>query len=200
MTMGKNAIDKVSKLIERSVAAGATLLCGGSAIRKLQNGSRSHVPGECHATVTEDNEDCFFQPAILTNVTPEMPIAQEEVFGPVMVIMKFSYDTEAIRIVNACPYGLGASVFSGNASRAQYIADRLQTGMVNINDFGINYLCQSLPFGGMKISGFDRFAGREGLRGNCVVRAMTRDRIPGVKTVIPAVLEYPIGHKAFRFM
>lgn len=89
-----------------------------------------------------------------------MPIAQEEVFGPVMVIMKFCYDTEAIKIVNACPYGLGASVFSGDVARANYIAERLQTGMVNVNDFGINYLCQSLPFGGMKISGFDRFAGR----------------------------------------
>lgn len=177
MTMGKAAIPKIQKLIEDSVAAGATLVCGGKA-----------------------TSDHFFPPTILTNVTPTTPIAQEEVFGPVLVVMKFHTDQEAIDIVNNCPYGLGSSVFSMNIPRAKYIADRLRTGMTNINDFGINYLCQSLPFGGVKLSGFDRFAGREGLRGNCLVRASTTDRIPGVKTVIPPMLQYPISTKAFSFM
>lgn len=53
----------------------------------------------------------------------------------------------------------GGSVFSSNVTRAERIAAQLQTGMININDFGVNYLCQSLPFGGVKASGFGRFAG-----------------------------------------
>ncbi|KAH9580083.1 Aldehyde dehydrogenase domain [Trypanosoma melophagium] len=176
MTMGEASVQKIQSIIDESISAGATLLCGG---RGQQN---------------------FFPPTILTNVTPSMPIAKEEVFGPVLVVMKFKNDEEAVHMVNACEYGLGSSVFSGDISRARRIADQLKTGMTNINDFGINYLCQSLPFGGVKISGFDRFAGREGLRGNCVARASTRDRIPGVKTTIPPVLRYPITEAAFSFM
>ncbi|CAD2217975.1 aldehyde dehydrogenase (NAD+) [Angomonas deanei] len=177
MTMGKAAIPKIEQLVRDTVAAGATLVCGGKAVN-----------------------DRFFPPTVLINVTPDMPIAQEEVFGPVLVVLKFKTDKEAIEIVNSCAYGLGSSVFSKDIQRAQVIANGIRTGMVNINDFGINYLCQSLPFGGVKISGFDRFAGREGLRGNCVVRASTTDRIPGVKTVIPPILQYPISDAAFGFM
>ncbi|KEG14892.1 aldehyde dehydrogenase [Trypanosoma grayi] len=176
MTMGEASVKTIQRLIDNSVKAGATVLCGGKA---GQN---------------------FFPPTIITNVTPETPIAREEVFGPVLVVMKFKTDEEAVELVNACDYGLGSSVFSRDIARATRIADQLRTGMTNINDFGINYLCQSLPFGGVKISGFDRFAGREGLRGNCVVRASTTDRIPGVKTTIPPILQYPITDAAFSFM
>lgn len=176
MTMGRPAVQKIQELVDASIAAGAVLVCGGKA--------------------TSDN---FYPPTILTNVTSSTPIAQEEVFGPILVVMKFKTDDEAIEIVNNCPYGLGSSVFSENLPRAKYIANRLRTGMANVNDFGINYLCQSLPFGGVKTSGFDRFAGREGLRGNCIVRASTTDRIPGVKTLIPEILQYPISNAAFTF-
>ena len=176
MTMGAASVKKIQKLVQDSEAAGAKVLIGGKA--------------------TSSN---FFPPTIIVNVKPSTPIAVEEVFGPILVVMKFRTDDEAVDIVNACPYGLGSSVFSANVARAQSIAARLTTGMVNINDFGINYLCQSLPFGGVKISGFDRFAGREGLRGNCVVRASTSDRIPGVKTVVPPILQYPIQKTSFAF-
>lgn len=177
MTMGAASIKKIQKLVDDSVAAGAQVLVGGKA--------------------TSDN---FFPPTIIVNVTETTPIANDEVFGPILVVMKFKNDDDAVRIVNDCPYGLGSSVFSSNIPRAKAIGERLKTGMFNINDFGINYLCQSLPFGGVKISGFDRFAGVEGLRGNCVVRASTTDRIPGVKTLIPAPLQYPIKDEAFTFM
>ncbi|ORC90775.1 aldehyde dehydrogenase [Trypanosoma theileri] len=176
MTMGEASAKKIQSIIDESVRAGATLVCGG----KVNHN--------------------FFPPTILINVTPTMPIAKEEVFGPVLIVMKFKTDEEAVDMVNACDYGLGSSVFSRDITRARRIADQLKTGMTNINDFGINYLCQSLPFGGVKISGFDRFAGREGLRGNCVARASTVDRIPGVKTTIPPVLQYPITEAAFSFM
>ncbi|KAG1225340.1 hypothetical protein G6F68_019948 [Rhizopus microsporus] len=68
--------------------------------------------------------------------------------------------------------------------------------MANVNDFAVNYLCQSLPFGGVGISGYGRFAGQEGLRGLCVPKAITNDRIPGVKTPIPPILDYPITSAA----
>lgn len=177
MTMGKAAIPKIEQLIEDSVKSGAKLLCGGKSVNSS-----------------------FLPPTVITNVTSTTPIAQEEVFGPVMVIMKFSTDAEAISLVNTCSYGLGSSVFSRDVKRAEAVAKQLRTGMYNVNDFGINYLCQSLPFGGVKISGFDRFAGREGLRGNCITRASTTDRIPGVQTTIPPILQYPISAAAFPFM
>ena len=69
---------------------------------------------------------------------------------------------------------------------------RRRSGMFTANDFGVNYLIQSLPFGGVKESGFDRFAGPEGLRACCLERSMVVDRIPGVKTSIPPVIDYPI--------
>lgn len=121
-----------------------------------------------------------------------MDIARNEVFGPVMVIMKAKSDEDAVRIVNACDYGLGSSVFSADYARAEKIGRALRTGMCNINDFGVNYLCQSLPFGGVKISGFDRFAGIEGLRGCCLVKAVTTDKLAAMKTTIPPPLQYPI--------
>ncbi|KAF5226532.1 putative aldehyde dehydrogenase [Trypanosoma cruzi] len=176
MTMGEPSIQKIQRLIDETVAAGAILVCGGKPSSR------------------------FFPPTIITNVTPTMPIAKEEVFGPVLVVMKFSTDEEAVEIVNACEYGLGSCVFSKDVSRAKRIGAKLRTGMTNVNDFCINYLCQSLPFGGVGISGFDRFAGMEGLRGNCIVRASTTDRIPGVKTTIPPILQYPITDAAFSFM
>ncbi|CCW68141.1 unnamed protein product [Phytomonas sp. Hart1] len=177
MTMGHVAIEKIQRLVDNSVAAGAKLVYGGKA-----------------------TSDYFFPSTILTNVKATHAIALEEVFGPVLVVMKFKTDKEAIEIVNACPYSLGSSVFSKDQERAKYIADRLRTGMVNINDFGINYLCQSLPFGGVGISGFDRFAGQEGLRGNCIVRASTSDRITCIKTIIPSLLQYPVTSKSFDFI
>ena len=76
------------------------------------------------------------------DVTPDMKIAKEEVFGPVAVVMKFKNDEDAVSVVNACPFGLGASVFTLNYSRGDAVAKKLRTGMVNVNDFGINYLCQ----------------------------------------------------------
>ena len=68
-----------------------------------------------------------------------------------MTIMKFEDDNDAVAIVNSCDYGLGSSVFSKDTARAERIAHRLITGMSNVNDFAVNYLCQSLPFGGVKV-------------------------------------------------
>jgi aldehyde dehydrogenase (NAD+) len=116
-----------------------------------------------------------------------------------MVVMRAKDDADAVRICNSTRYGLGSSVFSTDYARAERIAAQLETGMVNVNDFGVNYLCQSLPFGGVKDSGFDRFAGVEGLRGCCLQRAITTDKVHGIRTNIPPLLQYPIPAAGFDF-
>merc|ERR1719231_1518689 len=117
-----------------------------------------------------------------------------------MTILRAEDDEDAVAIVNSTPYGLGGSVFSLDYDRATRIGRALRTGMCNLNDFGVNYLCQSLPFGGVNISGFDRFAGIEGLRGCCLARAITSDKVTGVRTDIPPPLQYPVTASGFQFV
>lgn len=179
MTMGPRALKEIQTLVDSAVRQGARLLVGGHAVRR--------------------GGGCFFEPTLLVDVTPDMSIARNEVFGPVMVVFKAESDADALRIVNSCDYGLGSSVFSLDYKRAERIAAGIRAGMCNINDFGINYLCQALPFGGVKISGFDRFAGIEGLRGCCLLRAVTTDRFPLVRTTIPGPLQYPLSSSGFGF-
>jgi delta 1-pyrroline-5-carboxylate dehydrogenase len=118
-------------------------------------------------------------------------------FGPVMTVIKVpkNSDEECLKMVNGSCFGLGSSVYSGDAERALKLGRQLKSGMLTINDFASNYLVQSLPFGGCKDSGFGRFAGIEGLRALCLERAIVTDRIPGVKTTIPPPIDYPIDKK-----
>ncbi|KAI9249508.1 Aldehyde/histidinol dehydrogenase [Phascolomyces articulosus] len=183
-TMG-NQFEKLEGLVQEAVSRGARLLKGGK---------RYHHPKHPHGQ--------YFEPTLLVDVTPDMEIANEEAFAPIMVIMKHNGPEDAVRIANACPYGLGSSVFSADKALAERMCLQLKTGMTNVNDFAVNYLCQSLPFGGVGISGYGRFAGIEGLRGLCVPKAVTVDRIPFVKTPIPPILDYPIDSlpKSFTFL
>ena len=120
----------------------------------------------------------YFAPTVLVDVTPEMRIMTEETFGPVMVIARVKTDDEAVALANATEYGLNASVFSKSTSRAKRIADRLEAGGSCINGFGITYMAQDLPFGGIKGSGFGRLNGKEGLRGCTTQKAVLTDRLP----------------------
>ncbi|CAI7883639.1 unnamed protein product [Closterium sp. NIES-53] len=132
----------------------------------------------------------FYPPTVLVNVQPTMRILHEEVFGPLMCIVKFENDQEVVAVANDCPFGLGCSVFSRDRRRAAAIGAAVQCGMVAINDFGCTYMCQSLPFGGVKESGFGRFAGVEGLRGCCNEKAIVEDRFYSLfKTNIPPPLQ-----------
>ncbi|OAJ37076.1 hypothetical protein BDEG_21145 [Batrachochytrium dendrobatidis JEL423] len=136
----------------------------------------------------------YFTPTLLTGITTKMRISQEEIFGPVLMVMKFKTEEEAIALANSSPFGLGSGVFTLDIQKGERVARKLRVGFSNINDFGVNYLCQGLPFAGVGISGIDRFAGVEGLRGNCHPRAMTSDRFNfmGVRTTLPQLLHYPI--------
>ena len=168
----------IQALVDDAVAQGATLHCGGQPSSPHQ----SAVAGQ------------FYEPTVLSGVTESMRIFQEEVFGPVMTVIQVPNDSDAacVSLVNNCAFGLGSSVYGGNKTRALRLGRQFRTGMLCINDFGSNYLVQSLPFGGVKESGFGRFAGVEGLRALCLERSVLTDRIPGVQTPIPAPIDYPI--------
>lgn len=172
----------MQSLVDDAVAKGARLLAGG----KLPD-SRS-TSGQ------------FYPPTVLADVRRDMRIAEEEVFGPVLCVTAFDRDEDAVRMANDCPFGLGGNVFSRSRARAERIAKALECGMVAVNDFATTYMAQSLPFGGVKESGFDKFAGIEGLRGCCNTKAVVVDRVPWLmRTDIPPPLQYPVSTAAFPF-
>ncbi|TKY54234.1 Aldehyde dehydrogenase 22A1 [Spatholobus suberectus] len=150
--------------------------------------------------IGEDAVDQYFPPTVIVNVNHSMRLMQEEAFGPIMPIMKFSSDEEVVRLANDSKYGLGCAVFSGSQGRAREIASQIHTGVAAVNDFAATYMCQSLPFGGVKHSGFGRFGGVEGLRACCLVKAVVEDRWwPFVKTKIPKPIQYPVAENGFEF-
>ena len=131
--------DKVDGMVQRAVAAGATLVTGGKKVD----------PGY------------FYTPTLLTNVDPDSEIAQEEVFGPVLVIIPHDGDDDAVRIANNSIYGLSGVVFSGDDDRALAVARRIRTGTVGVN--GGAWFGPEVPFGGFKQSGVGREMGAAGL-------------------------------------
>ena len=162
----------IDDLVQDAVAKGAVLHIGGKRNAQLKPG-------------------LFYEPTVLSGIQDHMRIANEEVFGPVCVIRAFETEAECIQLCNACPYGLGSSIFSPSYAQSLRITSALNCGMTNIGDFGVNYLVQSLPFGGTKASGFDRFGGPEGLRGCCNVKSVTEDAFFFAKTALPPPLAYP---------
>ena len=130
--------DKVDGLVQRAVAAGATLVTGGEKVD----------PGY------------FYTPTLLTNVDPDSEIAQEEAFGPVLVVIPHDGDDDAVRIANNSIYGLSGAVF-GSEDRALAVARRIRTGTVGVN--GGAWFGPDVPFGGFKQSGVGREMGAAGL-------------------------------------
>ena len=102
----------------------------------------------------------FVQPTVFSEVTPEMTIAQEEIFGPVLAMMPYGTEDEAVEIANNTVYGLAGGVWSGDPEHAKQVARRLRTGQVEINGAAFNPVA---PFGGFKQSGHGRELGRYGL-------------------------------------
>jgi aldehyde dehydrogenase (NAD+) len=134
--------DRVRGYIEKGEAEGAKLLTGGA------------EPPEGLET------GYFVRPTVFSEVTPEMTIAQEEIFGPVLVIQPYDDEDDAVRIANDSEYGLAGGVWSGNQERAISVAKRLRTGQIEINGGAFNPLA---PFGGYGQSGHGRENGRYGL-------------------------------------
>lgn len=106
------------------------------------------------ARVEVDGKGCFVQPTIFEDVRPDDPLARDEIFGPVLSVVAFDTEEEAIRLANDSIYGLAASVWTDNLSRALRVSDRLHAGTVSVNT--VDALSAQTPFGGMKQSGFGR--------------------------------------------
>ena len=155
VTMGpvanKAQFEKIQRLIETGIAEGATLVAGG--------------PGRPEGIA----KGYFVRPTVFANVNNSMTIAREEIFGPVLTMIPYKDEEEAIRIANDTVYGLSGYVYSGNLDRARRVARRLRTGMVHLNGASTD---ANAPFGGYKQSGNGREWGREGLKEFLEVKAV----------------------------
>jgi aldehyde dehydrogenase (NAD+) len=140
--ISKKQLDRVLGYIEIGKKEGARLLAGGNARPDMGTGF-------------------FVEPTCFVDVTNKMRIAQEEIFGPVLVVIPFEDDEDAIRIANESEYGLSGMITSASRDRAVRMARRIRTGSVCVN--GGMCIAGDLPFGGYKSSGIGREWGREGI-------------------------------------
>jgi aldehyde dehydrogenase (NAD+) len=133
--------DRVRGYIQAGIDAGARLLTGGA-----------HPPDGL-------TKGFFVRPTVFSDVAPDMTIAQEEIFGPVLSIIPYRDDGEALEIANGTPYGLVARVWSNEQGRIAWFARRLRAGQVYVNDAAFH---PEAPFGGYKQSGIGREHGKYG--------------------------------------
>jgi aldehyde dehydrogenase (NAD+) len=141
--VSKKQQERVLSYIEKGKAEGARLVTGG--------GVPAHLP-----------KGYYVEPTLFADVDNSMTIAQEEIFGPVLVVIPFDDDDDAVRIANDSKYGLSGQITSGDLERAKSVARRLRTGTIGINN-GVWYGADA-PFGGYKGSGIGRQCGIEGLQ------------------------------------
>ncbi|MCK9517033.1 MAG: aldehyde dehydrogenase family protein [Ottowia sp.] len=143
--------DKVQRMIQQGLDEGATLVAGG--------------------TGRPDGMDkgYYVKPTVFANVSNDMMIAREEIFGPVLAILPYDDEADAVRIANDSPYGLSGYVQSGSLDRARRVAARLRTGQVHLNGAGPDL---AAPFGGYKQSGNGREWGEHGFREFLEVKAI----------------------------
>ncbi|RAU20997.1 succinate-semialdehyde dehydrogenase (NADP(+)) [Paramagnetospirillum kuznetsovii] len=134
------AVAKVERLLADALSKGASIACGG----------KRHELGRT-----------FFQPTIVTDVTTEMDIAREEIFGPVAPLFRFKTEAEAIAMANDTPFGLAAYFYAGNIARVWRVAEKLEYGIVGINEGIIS--TEVAPFGGVKESGIGREGSKYGV-------------------------------------
>ena len=132
--INRSQVDRILKDMEETKEQGAEIRLGGGA------------------------EGNLLQPTVLTGVTNDMPLAKNEIFGPVAVLIPFEDDEEAVRLANAFPFGLSGAVHSADIEHGTKIAHRIHTGMIHVNDQSVNDEAH-VPFGGEKASGLGRFNG-----------------------------------------
>jgi succinate-semialdehyde dehydrogenase/glutarate-semialdehyde dehydrogenase len=125
----------------------------------------------------------FYAPTVMAGITHEMRLMREETFGPVLPVMPFDSDEEAVRLANDSEFGLAASIWTCNRARGQAIAARLQAGTVMVNDVISCYGISEAPHGGVKASGLGRTHGRFGLEEMVWVKYVDSDLLPRMRKV-----------------
>jgi acyl-CoA reductase-like NAD-dependent aldehyde dehydrogenase len=136
-------LEKISRHVNAAREAGARVLVGGKA---------------------KDGPGRFYEPTLLVDVDHDTEAMREETFGPTLPIMKVSDADDAVRLANDSPYGLAGSIWTKDVSRGEFLARRLETGAVCINDAQVNYVALELPMGGWKASGMGQRHGAAGIR------------------------------------
>jgi len=157
---------KVMGYIDSGVAEGARVVCGGQPV-----------------TVTGCEGGFYVQPTVLAEVTNEMKVAREEIFGPVLSVIKYSDVDDAIRLANDTQYGLSAGIWTGDLVRAQQLARELRAGSVWVNDW--HMMRTDAPFGGYKQSGYGRELGAQSIDSYVETKAvqMSFERAPERKAM-----------------
>ncbi|EPC03425.1 succinate-semialdehyde dehdyrogenase [Litchfieldella anticariensis FP35 = DSM 16096] len=138
------AVDKIERHVQDALARGASLLTGGQRL----SGGDTNVPN-------------YYAPTVLGDASHEMELSQDETFGPVVPLFRFRDEEEVVDAANDTPYGLAAYFYSRDVTRIWRLAERLQTGLVGINEGAL--AAESAPFGGVKESGYGREGSRYGL-------------------------------------
>lgn len=151
--ISQTQLDRILGYIQSGKEQGATLLCGGE-----------------RDTEGEKAKGFFMKPAVFAGVKPEMKIAQEEIFGPVLAAMKFHDEEEAVGIANGTIYGLVSAIWTRDVQRAHRLARQIKAGVVWINTY--NGFDSAAPFGGYKQSGFGREMGMHALESYTQVKSV----------------------------
>jgi succinate-semialdehyde dehydrogenase/glutarate-semialdehyde dehydrogenase len=154
-----------------------------------QRGAKVLVGGEIEVTPEGAR---FIRPTVLTDTTADMAIIREETFGPMLPIMTFRTEDEAIRLANDSPYGLSAYVFTKDRSKAERIANQLAAGTVMHNDALYTHAAPETPWGGVKASGLGRVHGKHALRDFSETRHVNLERLN-----FPAFWYYPYSRSAW---
>jgi succinate-semialdehyde dehydrogenase/glutarate-semialdehyde dehydrogenase/succinyl-CoA reductase len=138
--VNREALENISSMVEDAKKKGAQILTGGNQI---------------------GNKGYFYKPTILTGLTPDMRISNEETFGPVAPITIFDDEKDAIRLANDSEYGLGASIWTDNLKKAETLSKQIESGIVTVNNVVISD--PRVPFGGIKQSGYGRELSKYGM-------------------------------------
>lgn len=179
---GAQSVERAARQVEEAIAGGARLVAGGR--RRPDLGAQ------------------FFEPTLLADVTPNMSVAVEETFAPVMPVLRARDAEEALRLANDSRFGLCGSVWARDPERAAALARRLQAGSVCVNDALVSYFCVEAPLGGTKQSGLGVRHGPEALRQFCRVETILED-MPLLGLLSPRVgreIAFPYKHPILRFL
>jgi acyl-CoA reductase-like NAD-dependent aldehyde dehydrogenase len=147
---GERHVAKVEEYVAQAISDGGRIVCGGERL--------------------DLNGGYYYRPTVIADLPNDSRAVQEEIFGPVLTVQPFDTEDEAVQLANSTPYGLAAGIQTTNLARAHRVAERLQAGIVWVNDWAM--LDPAIPFGGVKNSGFGREYGPEALQSYTKVKSV----------------------------